>query len=1014
MSTWHANSITRSRSFGARSTGAPSCLSRISHSDLRTLLFPAADEEKKAEETLRNTQFAQPAIFAVSYALAKLWMSLGVTPAASLGHSIGEFVSACLAEVFSLEDALRAVAARGRLMQSMPGGAMLAVMTPAEQLAQVLPPSISIAAVNTPAATVVSGPNADIEALDQELRARGVAATPLHASHAFHSGMMDAAVAPFVEVMRSIRLSPPQLPYISNVTGEWITDEQATDAAYWGQHMRAPVQFHKGLSVIHDQMPGIFLEVGPGRNLTTLARSLFGEVAGTLIYSSLPHASASGADEVNTMLRTCAELWLAGAPIDWTGRYQGERRIKLVLPTYPFERRRYWIVDHAQPALQQGGARRPGAPVRSVARATPNYFMETVTWRRVQYFNPPGASAKASSTRWLIFNPTEKIDKRIAAALRQYGDKVTIVEKGPRFKTYADGRVALDPTDEVDLAQLCKTVMKSLTKRQQLQVIYFCAPTPERKPELVEARYQADIDDKLNVPIMLTRSLMQAGSPENVTITYVTREGQQISGLETIDPSMAMPIGPSLAAMREYPKLTCRVIDILSDVASPEIVARRISGDLPYPSPSIVTAYRGKSRWARGIQPIPPKLLMTTPRPLRRRGVYLITGGLGDLGLAVSRHLAQAYKAGLILVSRTLVPPREEWSAILKDGKDDDRVVRMIRGIGRIESAGGHVMVAAADVTDLKQMRAVVREATKKFGAIHGVIHAAGISGSTPIGLKTTEELDRVMRPKILGLAVLEQIFADRDLDFMALFSSVASLWGREGQADYAAANAYLDAYAVEMSGAGRWPVVSINWDTWREVGMAINTMRVAAGKEKPQTLNFGLLTAEGVRAFKQALVAQHAQVIARKEPLAPGMAAGVPAGAGQRTAASQPSKAVAAAASGGPARQTHPRPALTQAYHAPESELQTALAAMWIDFLRTSPIGLDDNFFELGGHSLMALQLLPRIREKYQISLDPREFFVNATIGKIAALIEDKLLTEIEEMSKPGLSSEAARTAAE
>jgi acyl carrier protein len=268
------------------------------------------------------------------------------------------------------------------------------------------------------------------------------------------------------------------------------------------------------------------------------------------------------------------------------------------------------------------------------------------------------------------------------------------------------------------------------------------------------------------------------------------------------------------------------------------------------------------------------------------------------------------------------------------------------------------------------------------------------------------------MRPKVLGLAVLEQIFADRDLDFMALFSSVASLWGREGQADYAAANAYLDAYAVEMSGAGRWPVVSINWDTWREVGMAINTLRVAPGKAKPQTLNFGLLTAEGVRAFKQALVAQHAQVIARKEPLAPGMGSGA---AGQRASASAPDKAATApSGSGGAARQTHPRPALTQAYRAPESELQTALATIWIDFLRTSPIGLDDNFFELGGHSLMALQLLPRVREKYQIPLEPREFFANATIGKFAALIEDKLLTEIEEMSKQGLSGEAARTAAE
>ena len=291
---------------------------------------------------------------------------------------------------------------------------------------------------------------------------------------------------------------------------------------------------------------------------------------------------------------------MAGAPIDWSGRYQGERRIKRVLPTYPFERRRYWIVDHAQPA-QQAGAPRAGGPGRPGARATPNYSHGNRHLAPRAILQSAGSKRQSDATRWLVFNPTEKIDKRIAAALRQRGDKVTIVEKGPRFRTYADGRVTLDPTDEVDLAQLCKTVMKSLAKRQRLQVVYFCAPSPERKAELVEARYRADIDDKLNIPIMLTRSLMQAGNPENVTITFVTREGQQISGLETIDPSMAMPIGPSLAAMREYPKLTCRVIDILSEVASPEIVARRISADLPYPSPSIVTAYRGKSRWARGI-----------------------------------------------------------------------------------------------------------------------------------------------------------------------------------------------------------------------------------------------------------------------------------------------------------------------------------------------------------------------------------------------------------------------------
>ena len=161
-----------------------------------------------------------------------------------------------------------------------------------------------------------------------------------------------------------ITLSPPQFAYVSNVTGDWITDEQATDAAYWGQHLRAAVQFHKGLSTIHDQMPGIFLEVGPGRNLTTLTKSLIGDVAGTAIHSTLPHASMHGVGEVKTMLRSSAELWLAGGPIDWTRRYAGERRIKRVLPTYPFERRRYWIVEDQQSAGPPRGAvsaLRPGA-----------------------------------------------------------------------------------------------------------------------------------------------------------------------------------------------------------------------------------------------------------------------------------------------------------------------------------------------------------------------------------------------------------------------------------------------------------------------------------------------------------------------------------------------------------------------------------------------------------------------------------------------------------------------------
>ena len=412
---------------------------------------PRPMTEKEAEETLRNTQFAQPAIFAVSYALAKLWMSLGVTPAASLGHSIGEFVSACLAEVFSLEDALRAVAARGRLMQSMPAGSMLAVMAPAEQIEPLLPPSISIAAINTPTACVASGPTADIAALEKKLHARGISSTPLHTSHAFHSGMMDAAV-------HAIRRGHARHHAQSAAAGLRFQRHRRLDhrragdrSGLLGQHLRAAVQFHKGLSTIHDQMPGIFLEVGPGRNLTTLTKSLIGDVADTAVHSSLPHASARGAGEVKIdAAQLGAELWLAGAPIDWTRRYAGERRIKRILPTYPFERRRYWIVESAigWPAAGGGCRFATRAPDWAVAAAAE---LRTISWRQ----SPGGGCniqvrsdgrSKRDEPHWLVFNPTEKIDKRIAAALRERaGGKITVIEKGAKYKTFADGRIALDP-----------------------------------------------------------------------------------------------------------------------------------------------------------------------------------------------------------------------------------------------------------------------------------------------------------------------------------------------------------------------------------------------------------------------------------------------------------------------------------------------------------------------------------------------------------------------------------------
>ena len=446
---------------------------------------------------------------------------------------------------------------------------------------------------------------------------------------------------------------------------------------------------------------------------------------------------------------------------------------------------------------------------------------------------------------------------------------------------------------------------------------------------------------------------------------------------------MALPIGPCLASMHEYPGLNCRIVDVASTASDIGELAQKLAADLAEPRQSSVTAYRGNARWARTIDGIPSFLMRSPHAALRKNGVYLITGGLGALGLALSRHLAENYQAHLILTGRTSLPPREEWSGILaKASKDDNRIVRVIRGIEKIEAARGRVMLGTADVCDLSRMQTVVRAAYDKFGEIHGVIHAAGVPGSTPIGLKTSEELDEVLRPKIVGLAVLEQVFAGRPLDFLALFSSTSAIWGRVGQVDYTAANAYLDLFAIRNWERAKWPTISINWDNWREVGMAVDTHRTGPGQAKQVK---GLTTKDGVYAFSQALVARQPQVIvraARAQPLQ-GVKAGAPAPA--RGAA--PAKAVAKP-------KGYPRPALAQPYQPAANDLEAQLATLWSELLMITPIGRDDNFFELGGHSLLGLQLLPKIRDKYKVAIEPRELFANPTVAKLAANIEGKLVS--------------------
>jgi amino acid adenylation domain-containing protein len=338
--------------------------------DLRTFLEAADGSVAEQQERLRDTSVAQPAIFAIEYALARLWMSWGIEPKAMVGHSIGEFAAATVAGIFALEDVLAIVAARGRLMASVAPGGMLSVrLSEAEVLAR-LPASLSIAAINAPTVTVVAGPNADLDAFEARLAAEKVTTRRLVTSHAFHSGMMEPVVAAFRKIVEERPLRAPRIPILSTLTGTWLTEAEAVDPGYWARHLRETVRFSAAVAQLRGDPNAILLEVGPGNTLNSLAR-LHKGVADQVIASSLGGPGTSE-PETETLLSALGSLWLGGIEPDWAAVWGADatNRRRVPLPTYPFERQRYWRDPPARKGGTQVAAEAAAVPAQAIAPAS--------------------------------------------------------------------------------------------------------------------------------------------------------------------------------------------------------------------------------------------------------------------------------------------------------------------------------------------------------------------------------------------------------------------------------------------------------------------------------------------------------------------------------------------------------------------------------------------------------------------------------------------------------------------
>jgi acyl transferase domain-containing protein/aryl carrier-like protein len=765
---------------------------------------------------LDQTWLAQPALFVIEYALAQLWLSWGVRPQAMIGHSIGEYVAACLAGVLSLEDTLTLVVARGRLMQRMTAGAMLAVSLPDQELQPLLGDQLALAAVNGPSRCVASGPSDALEALERRLVERGVDCRRLHTSHAFHSAMMDSMLVQFTEQVKRVTLKPPTIPYLSNLTGTWITPEEATDPHYWARHLRQTVRFADGLRELLHDPKRILLEVGPGQTLATLARQHPDKTPAHVVQASLRHPQEQQSD-VAFLLNTLGQLWLAGLRLDWSSVYVHERRRRLPLPTYPFERQRYWV-DPPKPTDTPSVRLGPLRKRPDIAD-----WFAIPSWKRSLAPVRAPRDPVARPPCWLVLSDACGLGAQMVKRLEYEGANSVVVLIGEQFAIRDEGVYTLNPRQPADYDALLEE-LRALDMLPQT-IAHLWNVTPDNLPDGSAQPSERALDLSFYSLLFLAQALGRHDLTDPLRIGIVSNNLQQVS-TETRCPEKATLLGPCTVIPQEYPNIACQSIDIvLPERGTPEQeeLADQLIAELSAPSADRIIAYRGCHRLVQTFEAARIGEAIAGKTRLREGGVYLITGGLGGMGLALADYLARTVRAKLVLTGRSAFPARAEWSQRLAAQDQHDTVYQTIQKLLALEELGAEVLVVSADAADEAQMRAAVGQGRERFGAIHGVIHAAGIAGGGLIQLKQPEMAARVLAPKVKGVQTLEAVLAGTKLDFLVLCSSTIALTGGVGQVDYCAANAFLDAYAHASSARRGNVAVAINWDAWQEVGMAVN-----------------------------------------------------------------------------------------------------------------------------------------------------------------------------------------------
>ena len=905
-------------------------------------------------EKLGETWLTQPALFAVEVANAKLWLSRGIVPTALLGHSIGEYAAAVIGKVFTLEDATRAVIERGRLMWSMPRGKMAVFPLPADEVAEIIKdePELELATLNCPELNVIAGPEDVLTRVIEEQESLGVTGRLLHTSHAFHTKMMDEALAPFQAFIESLApRSAPEIPIYSNVTGEQLTAAEATSAEYWARHIRQPVRFEQCIRKALDESVTHFVEVGPGKTLSTFVRKSLTPTDSAVAVETIRHPKEEACDH-QTFLSSFGKYWACGGVVDWTPTI-GSHGKKIELPRYPYDRKRFWRPLDSETSSD-------------VSIKNPDLGQ----W----FYRPKWESLPASHTNHqgqeriggeLLVISAGNLSEKFRAAVGQEFDGITHIKIGEQFSPLQNGKAVARTSFQQDFISIFAAMERSPSR---IIITPTIGSSKRSGLNLVHFSRTAATESALHI----VQAAHSEWSGVGLDLTLVSSGSCEVIGSDLNNPADATLRGFARVIAVEFPQHNTRWVDTdqnldslpwrFHDTGAPEFAVR--NGKL------------WQANWAQEVLEPP------ATDPFQDGQTFVITGGTGGVGLETARRLGTQYKVNIVLCSRTELPDRNSEEA------KSERNQNLFAAISEMEAAGSRVVVIKTDVSRTAMVASLKQSVSEMFGKVDGVFHAAGVLFDRPILLKERVTLNQVLLPKVEGSWILADAFSDSD--FLFLFSSISSATPPAGQCDYSAGNNFMDALANQSASKKTGVrIISANWGSWREVGMAARHRDKPGAEFLLEEYENGIDPEEGFECIKRMIASGESQLAVYSRDfvsLYQSHAASEPNGEDFEQLSLEDND------SGG---------------EPPANDLEMQILGLFVRALKRRDIGVLDCFFELGGDSLMAVGLLTRIRREIGGTL-PNSVLIRAPNVRALANEIEKQSGSSSSETKPGTSADA------